>query len=73
MYIPRTLRRTHLLWYLSGMGQTNSWSPFEVQRRGVNCQMVAFTPRKADQDQWADLYSPGCAQQGVKSRVAYLN
>lgn len=73
MYKPKAYRRISLLWFVSGVGLTHLWSRYDTQRRGMSCEMVAFTPRKGDGDQWADLYTPGYQHRGMKSRVVYLN
>ncbi|BBL73777.1 hypothetical protein [Methylomagnum ishizawai] len=73
MYKPKAYRRISMLWFVSGVGLTQVWSPYDRQRHGANCEMVAFTPRKGDDDQWADLYTPGYQHHGQKNRVVYLN
>jgi hypothetical protein len=73
MYTPKIGGRASLLWFVSGVGFTRLWAPFERQRQGAVCALVAAAALKGDEDRWAELYSPGYQRQGSRCRVVYLN
>ncbi len=73
MYTPKAFRPPSLLWFLSGVGLTNTYSRHEGQRRGMNCEMVVFTASKNDVDRWAEAYTPGYKPPRSSNRAIYLN